>query len=601
MKKLLLILVAIGYSAMVLAQQDKRLKGIEVELNKILQSTKAAGFAVAVVEGDKIIYAKGFGYRDYENKVPVDANTLFAIGSSSKAFTSAILGQLRKEAKLSFEDSPRKYIPELNFFKDNMNNNIIIKDLMCHRTGMSRHDAAWYFFPSVSKDSLILRLAHQEPFAGVREKWLYNNFMFLAQGVIAERLTGKSWEDNIKERFFQPLGMTRSNASIGEMKTATNAAFGYDLKKETVISKMEYYDISGMSPAGSINSSVNDMSNWMITWLNKGKFKGQQLIPEDYIEESMSSQMVIGGALPDKENPDIHFANYGYGWFLKSYKGHYRVNHGGNIDGFSADVTLYPSDNIGIVVLSNQNGSAVPGLVRNTISDYILKVNKTDFVKMYNDDKAKTKKAESEVKKKAAAEKIVNTKPSHILQEYTGKYSNPGYGEFTIVNQNDSLFANFKFKKLYLRHAHYDIFEPFEVNNKMIDTTENDGNIRFNFVTNDMGDIASLKVKLDELLGPIEFKRKPNTIKVSKEVLAQYVGEYELTGMTVKVYTKDDAKLFLFVAGQPEYELLATGTHQFSFKTLEGFKVKFVEEADKTIKSVILIQPNGKFTAKRKL
>ncbi|MBP8158233.1 MAG: DUF3471 domain-containing protein, partial [Flavobacterium sp.] len=354
------------------------------------------------------------------------------------------------------------------------------------------------------------------------------------------------------------------------------------------------------SPAGSINSSVNDMSNWMITWLNKGKFKGQEIIPENYIEEAMSSQMVVGAALPNEKNPDIHFGNYGYGWSLKSYKGHYRVSHGGNIDGFSADVTLYPSDKIGIVVLANQNGSSVPGLVRNTISDYMLKVNKTDFIKLFIEDRAKAKKTESEAKKKTAAERITNTKPSHILQDYTGKYSNPGYGEFSITNKNDSLFVHFKIKKFYLKHLHYDVFEPFEVNNSKIDTTDSDGQTHFNFITNESGEIASVKSKLDDLIGPIEFKHKPNTIKVDKEVLAKYVGEYELAGMTAKVYIKNENKLYLFVDGQPEYELLATDTHKFSFKTLEGFKVEFVEEADKKIKSVILIQPNGKFTAKRK-
>ncbi|MBP6557379.1 MAG: serine hydrolase [Flavobacterium sp.] len=600
MKKLFILLIAIGYSVSTLAQQDKRLKGIEVELNKILVTAKAAGFAVAVVEGDKIIYAKGFGYRDYENKIPVDANTLFAIGSTTKAFTSAILGQLRNEDKLSFDDSPRKFIPELKFFNDNMNNTIIIKDLMSHRTGLPRHDASWYYFPNVSKDSLVSRLVYQEPFTGVRQKWYYNNFMFLTQGVIAERITGKSWEDNIKERFFNPLSMSRSNTSIAEMKTASNAAIGYELKKDSIISKMVYYDISGMSPAGSINSSVNDLSNWMITWLNKGKFNGIEIIPAAYIEEAMSSQMVVGAALPDKENPDIHFANYGYGWALKSYKGHYRVSHGGNIDGFSADVTLFPSDNIGIVVLANQDGSAIPSMVKNTIADYLLKVKKTDHLKLFIESKEKAKKEEKEAKSKAEANKIDNTKPSHILQDYTGKYSNPGYGEFTITNVKDSLFVNFKLKKFYLKHAHYDIFEPFDVTEKGIDTTDT-GELRFNFITNESGDIASVQTKVEPTIAPIEFKRKPNTIKVDKAVLAKYVGDYELGGMIAKVYIKSETNLFVFVAGQPEYELLATDQHKFSFKTLEGFKVEFVEEADKTISSLIFIQPNGKFTAKRKL
>ena len=148
MKKLFLFVFSICILTPALSQTDKRLKNIDKELNKVLEATKAPGFAVAVVEGDKVIYAKGFGYRDYENEIPVDANTLFAIGSSTKAFTSAILGKLRAEDKLSFDDSPLDHIPGLKFHNDNMNNNIIIKDLMRHSTGLPRHDLSWYYFPT---------------------------------------------------------------------------------------------------------------------------------------------------------------------------------------------------------------------------------------------------------------------------------------------------------------------------------------------------------------------------------------------------------------------------------------------------------------------
>ena len=372
MKKLFLFVFSLCILTPALSQPDTRLKNIDKELNKVLAATKAPGFAVAVVEGDKVIYAKGFGYRDYENEIPVDANTLFAIGSSTKAFTSAILGKLRAEDKLSFDDSPLDHIPELKFHNDNMNNNIIIKDLMRHSTGLPRHDLSWYYFPTHNKDSLIQRVKYQEPFTGVRQQWYYNNFMFLAQGVIAEKITGKSWEDNINDMFFKPLGMSRSNSTIDEMKSANNAAFGYELKKGDVISKMDYYDIAGMSPAGSINSSVNDMTKWLMTWINKGKFNDIEIIPETYVTEAMSSQMVLNAALPDEELPDMHFAHYGYGWMLQSYRGHYRVEHGGNIDGFSASVAFFPTDKLGIVVLTNQNGSAVTGLARNTIAYRML-------------------------------------------------------------------------------------------------------------------------------------------------------------------------------------------------------------------------------------
>ena len=598
-KYLFLFICSLCIGTSVYAQTDKRLKGIEKELNTILKTTKAAGFSVAVVEGKKILYAKGFGYRDYENKVPVDANTLFAIGSSSKSFTAAVLGQLRKEEKLDFGDSPLKYLKDFKFYNDDMDNNIIIQDLMSHRTGLPRHDYSWYLFPTYDKDSLLQRVQYQEPFTGIRQQWYYNNFMFLAQGVIAERITEKSWEDNIKERFFKPLGMNRSNVSIDELLKSSNAAFGYELKKNDEIRKMDYYRIAGMRPAGSINSSANEMSNWLITWINKGKFRGQEVLPERYRDEAIGSHAVVSSALPDKKVPDAHITNYGYGWFIASYKGHYRVEHGGNIDGFAASVAFFPSDSIGIVVLANQNGSAVPGLVRNTIADRMLKVNKTNWTKRFKDRQAKAKKAAAEAKKESKASNIPNTKPSHLLEEYMGEYSNDGYGKFTLSVEKDSLFANFKRMKFYLRHYHYDVFEPFRVEKTGIDTTDT-GPLRFNFSTNDAGDISGAKMKVEPTLDPIFFKRKPSTIDVSKETLESYVGEYELSGLTMKIYTKGGTTLYAFVDGQPEYELFATDTHKFSLKILDGYKLEFLEDDDHNINALMMIQPNGTFKATRK-
>lgn len=599
MKKTLLTLLAILAILSVSAQNDKRLKGIEKDLNEILEVTQAAGFAVAIVEGDKIIYSKGFGYSDYENKIAADENTLFAIGSSTKAFTSSILGQLRNEDKLSFDDSPIKYVPELKFYNDEMNRQIMIKDLMCHRTGLPRHDYSWDLFPSLDKDSLLARIEFQEPFVGVRERWYYNNFGFLTQGVIAERITGKSWEDNIKERFFKPLGMTRSNVSITELKESSNAAFGYQLKDDSIIDKMDYYHIAGMSPAGSINSSVNEMGNWVITWINKGKFKGEEVLPEPYVNEAMSSQMVVGSGLPGKEFPDMHMSNYGYGWFTSSYRGHYRVEHGGNIDGFSANVAFFPSDSLGIIVLVNQNGSPVPNMVRNTIADRMLDAERTGWAKKYKDGQEKAKKAQRDVKDDVSSSNVANTRPSHIAPDYAGKYAHPGYGEFVVTAKNDSLFVTLSKVNLYLKHYHYDTFEAMEVTEEGIDSTQT-GGTKFNFSTNPSGDISLAKINFEPAVDPIEFKRTPTAVSVDIETLERYVGEYQLGETTIKVYTKSESTLYLFVAGQPEYELLATGEHKFSFKALEGFKVEFTESDDGSVDVMTLIQPNGTFSTKRK-
>ncbi|MBO3116153.1 serine hydrolase [Winogradskyella sp. DF17] len=595
----LLSITLICFTCFLFSQSDKRLKGMEKELNSILETSKAPGFAIAIVEGDKIVYAKGFGYRDVENKIPVDANTLFAIGSSTKAFTSSILGLLRAEDKIDFNNSPRAYVPDLEFYNDELNNNVIIKDLMRHTTGLPRHDGAWYFFPSHDKDSLIMRLKYQEPFAGVRQQWYYNNFGFLLQGVIAEKLTDSTWEELIEHKFFKPLGMANSRTIISGMKESDNAAFGYELDKDRNITKMDYYDIAGMSPAGSINSSVNDMSKWLITWINNGKYKDQQIIPEDYVKEAMSSQAVAAAGVPNEELPDVQFANYGYGWFLHSYKGHYTVEHGGNIDGFTASVALYPTDSLGVVVLANQNGSAVPRLARNIAADHMLKLKKTDWAGKYKKDVEEGLEKMKEAEEKTEQSNVKNTRPSHINIEYTGSYENKGYGKFDIVLERDSLFATLNGERNYLRHHHYDVFELLSVNEGKIDTTAIGQSLKVNFTTNFAGDIDYLKVEIEPTIDPISFKRTPNTIEIDEDTLKSYVGLYDLMGTEIKTYLKDDKVLYVFVPGQPEYEMVPVGKHRFNFKVLEGYKVEFTEK-NGSITELKFIQPNGTFAAQRK-
>ena len=602
MKNIFLFLLLTFYATVAFGQKKSssdRFSGLDSELNALLKDWHAAGFAVAVVEKDKIIYAKGFGYRDYENKLPVTTNTNFAIGSSSKAFTSGLLGILKEDGKLTFEDSPIKHIPELRFKNAEMNELITLRDIMTHRTGLPRHDISWYLFSSNSRDSLIQRIAYQEPFAKVREKWYYNNFMFLTQGVIAERITGRSWEENIDQHFFQLLEMKTSSTVIDGLKKGADASFGYMVKDDSVIKKMDYYDIAAMGPAGSINSNVTEMSNWIMTWIGGGKFKDKQILPESYIKEAMSSQMVISGGVPEKEFPDLHMSNYGYGWFTSSYKGHYRVEHGGNIDGFSANVSFFPTDSIGIVVLANQNGSMIPGLVRNIISDRVLKETRTDWNKTYKERADKAKAAEKEASASKTSSQKTGTKPSRLLVEFAGDYSNPGYGSLEVFVKNDSLFAKAGKNNMWLKHYHYDIFNPYPVTDGKVDTVGSIG-IQFNFRTGDSGDISSFVSKLEPAVDHIEFKRTPKGVIMEKAELEKYVGEYELAGMTAKFYIKGENTLYLFVPGQPEYELLPLEKHKFALKIVEGYKVEFVEDESGNLTEVLFVQPNGTFKANKK-
>ena len=220
-----------------------------------------------------------------------------------------------------------------------------------------------------------------------------------------------------------------------------------------------------MGPAGSINSSVNEMAKYLIMWINKGEYKGEKILPPNYAEEAISSQSVIGANLPDKKNPGLHLANYGYGWFLSSYKGHYRVEHGGNIDGFSTSAAFYPSDKVGIIVLSNQNGSNTPSIVRNIITDRMLDVKKTDWLKLHLDNVIEKFVLNGELDKNENSDEIKETTPSRSMDQYEGEYTNLGYGTFDISMKNDSLFMKIPNKTFWLSHHHYDTFLPYELKN----------------------------------------------------------------------------------------------------------------------------------------
>ena len=579
--------------------EDKRFVGLDTAFARVLKEWHAAGFAVAVVEKNHIVYAKGFGYRDYENKIPVTPNTLFAIGSCTKAFTASLIGMLVQEGKLDYDKPVRDYLPELKFYKDEMNDKITLRDMMCHRTGLPRHDYSWYLFSTSSRDSLLQRIQYMEPSAGLREKWQYNNFMFFAQGMVAEKITGRKWEDNIRERIFQPLGMSNSNFSVDDMKKSKDAALGYEAKKDSIINKMDYYHIDAMGPAGSINSSVNDMSKWVITWINNGKFDGKEIIPASHRTEAISSQMVIAGALPEKENPDIYFANYGFGWMVSSYKSHYRVEHGGNIDGFSASTSFFPSDSIGIIVLCNQNGSAVPSIVRNLLADRMLKLKYQDWQSELKKKFDKQKKENEDAKKTAIKTDKPKTKPSHEWKDYEGLYSNKAYGSFDIELERDSLFAMTGEHIWWLRHNQYDIFDAFDKDPKEgIDTSDNSIPIQFQMNAN--GDITSFDIGLEPTLKPISFTKSPKAKAISIDSLQKYVGDYELSSIILKISIKNNKTLTLFVPGQPEYELVPVDKNKFSIKSLTGFTVQFNVNDKNEISELLSIQPNGTFKAKRK-
>ena len=229
MRKSILALV-LSFSLLTAFSQDKRIEGLDSFINRLLKDYKAAGLAIAIVEKNKIVLLKGYGYRDLEKKIPVNDETLFAIGSCTKAFTSSLLGILSQENKLDIDKPVFNYLPELRFYNEGLSEQVTTRDMMSHRTGLPRHDYSWYG-SSVGRDSLLRRIRYFEPSAPLREKWQYNNFMFLAQGVVIEKITGKSWEQNMNERILKPLGMSNTNLSTNDLEKSADHSLAFATKE----------------------------------------------------------------------------------------------------------------------------------------------------------------------------------------------------------------------------------------------------------------------------------------------------------------------------------------------------------------------------------
>ncbi|WP_164108697.1 MULTISPECIES: serine hydrolase [Sphingobacterium] len=573
-----------------------RLVSLEKTFDQILKDWHMAGFSVAVVQKDKVIYAKGFGYRDVEKKLPVDANTLFAIGSCSKAFTGALIGQLVDEKKIDLDKPAISYLPNLKFYNDQMNNLVTVRDMLAHTTGLPRHDFSWYFFPSHSRDSLISRIQYLEPSSPIRTKWQYNNFMYTALGHMDEYLTKNSWEQDVKQRIFIPLDMYRSNSTLAEWKADPNAAVGYTVKNDSAIKKMDYYDIAGMGPAGAINSSANDMANWLKAWINDGKFEEKEVIPARYRREAISSQAIVSPGVPGKEKPDLMFSNYGFGWGISSYKGHYRVEHGGNIDGFSANTVFFPTDSLGIVVLSNQNNSSSIHAIRNIIADAVLGLPSFDWNADLLKELKKAKSAKDSTDAVAAVE--TNRPATHPLVDYSGSYLNPGYGTVKIDLISDSLFVTGS-KKFWLKHNNFNSFDLIYVDPSDGIDPKADGTMTAQFNLNTRGEISNLSIPLEGSTKPIDFKRQLGEIKLSEEDLQKFVGDYSLSDMTVKLFVKNNKTLYALVPGQPEYELLAVGKDKFAIKVLPEYYLQFAANAQGQVIQVTFMQPNGNYIAKK--
>ncbi|MEN0004937.1 MAG: serine hydrolase domain-containing protein, partial [Bacteroidota bacterium] len=264
-----LLLVATCSACSLPAQPvEERLDDLGPAIQQLLNDYHAAGLALAVVDKDKVRFARGYGFRDVDQQLPVDEHTVFGIGSITKAFTASILGQLEVQGELDFYDSPQTYLPELSFSTDEMNESIRIHHLLTHSTGLSGFmtESTAILFLTENRQALLQRLQHFPPMAAAGERYDYSNMMYTLVGYIGASITGKSWQENVRTRLFAPLSMQDSYTSARAAQQAANFSLGYAVQDSLYPATVLPEKVPSRAPAGDIYSSVSDMSKWMRMW-----------------------------------------------------------------------------------------------------------------------------------------------------------------------------------------------------------------------------------------------------------------------------------------------------------------------------------------------
>ncbi|MEM5545717.1 serine hydrolase [Pseudoalteromonas fuliginea] len=426
----------------------------QVDTNKIDDVIKASmarfdvpGMAVAIVENDKVIFAKGFGVTNLDTNKKVNKDTLFGIASNTKAFTTAALAKLVDEGKLSWDDRVIDHLPEFRLYDSYVTREMRIRDLLSHRSGLGLGQGDLMIWPSTDKsvDEILAGLQYLKPASSFRSKYAYNNLMFVTAGEVVARVSGISWNDYIEKNILQPLHMDNSRAGFSRIpKSNKNWATGHIPMDGTLHPFFVNY-LEDFRGAGAIASSVSDMSQWLRTQLAGGKMpNGEQLFSEKQQAQMWHPHITSMASKSAFESYHQQFRGYGLGWSIEDYHGFKKLGHGGGILGMVSQVTLLPEKRLGIVILSNQQAFGALSAVTHEVLEDALELEDKDWV----EDLAKSHfEGKQRAYANAKPEAPADYQPQLPNINYTGTLHDDWYGDVIIEQLDSKLHIDFTHTK----------------------------------------------------------------------------------------------------------------------------------------------------------
>jgi CubicO group peptidase (beta-lactamase class C family) len=435
-----------------LAAQTAELAGLDAYIRQAMADWEIPGFAIAVVQRDQVIFARGYGEREIGTGEPVDEHTLFAIASTTKAMTVAALGMLVDEGTVQWDDPVINHMPGFQLADPYVTRHVTIRDLLTHRTGVARHDNVWIAAP-FDRTEIIRRARYLPQVNGFRAGYDYNNIMYMVAGEVVAAATGTPWDDFLQARILDPLGMDRTTSRTATLEPRGNVATAH-IRQQGRIIPMPRRDYDALGPAGSVWSSAHDMARWIRFHLAGGAHQGRQLLQPATLQEMHTPQIVIRmDTTSQRRFPTQNYFAYGLGWRLHDYHGHNVVQHTGTVNYTRTQIGLIPDKGIGVVALANLGTSALQTAIMYRVFDALLGIPETDWSGEYLASARRSTGGDRE------PSRTQGTRPSLPLDAFTGTFSDNLFGDIRVDLENGALVLYFSPDYVAdLEHWHYNTF-----------------------------------------------------------------------------------------------------------------------------------------------
>jgi len=440
---------------------DVDVEKLSAYISKAREDWAVPGLAVAIVKDGKVALARGYGVRELGGDKAVDADTLFAIASNSKAFTSAAIATLVEDGKLGWNDRVKKHLPWFQLYDRYVTEELRVFELLCHRSGLGTFsgDLLWYG-TGYSSEEVVRRSRFLEPKGIFRSDFGYSNLMFIAAGEVLKAVSGKPWAEYVEERFFAPLGMKRTRATVRGLDRVENVATPHGESGGRLVT-FPWVNWDSMGAAGGVISSVRDMSLWVRMQLGQGHWDGRQYFSRESSRKMWKPHMLTGVSAADRKRyPSTHFKAYALGWGTQDYLGRKLVRHGGAYDGMYSGVMLVPEEKLGIVVLTNSMTGISHALILRILDAYLGAEERGWSAELLPREK-RSRRRKVQVQENLVNSRVEGTNPSLKLTGYAGSYGGQLYGDASVELEKGRLVLRFEPAEDFvadLEHLHYDTF-----------------------------------------------------------------------------------------------------------------------------------------------